>query len=312
MLRGTLLRCRRAGVDDYDIYWEIGYRQGHFEHPHRERMRREFEAIFRHGVPLAQVVEEVADTHPVPIGISLATFVTSEFADECLSADAPYVRERLLQWIESEKGPLVRPQALASLNRSGSLDLLILDFGVAPNLGSEDQRFAEDFLMREFLERSRGYSLNRALVEVDSDQGKSLVRNNGFMLVNDYARWRESPASSGHRNPELYGVTRDEALDAGNYILVRLFAHSAPTLGLTRVQQELLSLAIEDLTDAELADALCISKSAVNDRWDSIYPIFEHHFPWMFPQAEPGKRGKEKRRRVIAFAREHPEELRPW
>jgi hypothetical protein len=65
-------------------------------------------------------------------------------------------------------------------------------------------------------------------------------------------------------------------------------------------------------TDEELADQLGISLSAVKKAWGSIYHRAADCVPELrFNVAEGGSRGKEKKQRLLAYLREHPEELRP-
>jgi hypothetical protein len=57
---------------------------------------------------------------------------------------------------------------------------------------------------------------------------------------------------------------------------------------------------------------LGISLSTVKNVWRSIYSRSAAQPPVLFPKdAGWSKRGKERRRRLLAYLREHPEELRP-
>jgi len=69
-------------------------------------------------------------------------------------------------------------------------------------------------------------------------------------------------------------------------------------------------------TDEELADELGISLSAVKKAWQSIYERVSACDPELVPAAHPTEsgayeRGKMKKQRLIAYLRDHPEELRP-
>jgi len=62
---------------------------------------------------------------------------------------------------------------------------------------------------------------------------------------------------------------------------------------------------------------LAISLSTVKKAWISIYHRVEHHLPDLMADplrsdTPPSGRGKEKRRRLLAYLRDHPEELRPY
>ena len=69
-------------------------------------------------------------------------------------------------------------------------------------------------------------------------------------------------------------------------------------------------------TDAELAEELGISISTVNNKWRSMYDRVAACLHELFPDCsdvEPqiSDRGTEKHHRLLAYLREHPEELRP-
>jgi hypothetical protein len=68
-------------------------------------------------------------------------------------------------------------------------------------------------------------------------------------------------------------------------------------------------------TDAELAEELGISISTVKNKWRSIYDRVAACLRELFPDCsdvEPqiSDRGTEKQHRLLAYLREHPEELR--
>src|SRR5262249_19116595 len=74
--------------------------------------------------------------------------------------------------------------------------------------------------------------------------------------------------------------------------------------------------AAEGLIDAQIAGQLGISPAAVALRWRSVYARVAERVPSALHDTAPSSagrgRGHEKRRRVIAFVSEHPEEMRPY
>jgi len=69
-------------------------------------------------------------------------------------------------------------------------------------------------------------------------------------------------------------------------------------------------------TDWELATQLGISVAAVKKSWRDIYGRVHDRIPKLFPSEGHEKqlgseRGKAKKARLLAYVREHPEELRP-
>jgi len=95
-----------------------------------------------------------------------------------------------------------------------------------------------------------------------------------------------------------------------------LFDYHPPMLGFNRSEQRLLSCALPGPTDEQLTEALGMSLSTVKKMWISIYRRVEGSLPELisdsFSSDTPASgRGREKRRRLLAYLREHPEELRP-
>jgi hypothetical protein len=93
-----------------------------------------------------------------------------------------------------------------------------------------------------------------------------------------------------------------------------MFAHQPPRCAFTYAEQQVLMRAADGLTDAKIAQDIGITVTAVSLRWRSIYNRIAEHAPFVLQSDEcpDGVRGQEKRRLVIAFVNEHPEELRPY
>lgn len=66
-------------------------------------------------------------------------------------------------------------------------------------------------------------------------------------------------------------------------------------------------------SQGEPAEDRCES-GALKKLWRGIYERIEDVAPGFFGDEvdEDGKRGPEKRRQVLAYVRQRPEELRPW
>ncbi len=93
------------------------------------------------------------------------------------------------------------------------------------------------------------------------------------------------------------------------------FIHRPPRFGFTGRQQQLLclSLRLQDSADNHLAEALGVSVSAVKNWWQLIYERVAEVDADLLPLADVDRaRGPEKRRRLMQYVRDHPEELRPY
>ena len=121
--------------------------------------------------------------------------------------------------------------------------------------------------------------------------------------------------------PHVVGTIRDWELSGsgdwhGSWVGT-LFDYQPPVLGLNRSEQRMLSFALPGLTDEDLAGALQTSLPTVKKLWSSIYRRVEERLPELIrdpwrPDLPASHRGREKRRGVLAYLRERPEELRPF
>jgi hypothetical protein len=93
-----------------------------------------------------------------------------------------------------------------------------------------------------------------------------------------------------------------------------MYRYREPVLRLRPAEQKLLSAALAGKTDAELSDDLEMSIEAVKKRWMSIFARIDEFKPEILGEtdADGDVRGPQKRHRVVAYIRAHPEELRPY
>jgi hypothetical protein len=97
-------------------------------------------------------------------------------------------------------------------------------------------------------------------------------------------------------------------------VAASIYRYKAPVLRLPAAEQELLLAAIPGKTDAELSAELGLSVEATKKRWRSVFDRVMQYQPEIVSPAtaETEGRGPQKRHRVIAYVRNHPEELRPY
>lgn len=116
--------------------------------------------------------------------------------------------------------------------------------------------------------------------------------------------------------PVFFVVTREQALAGLPGTSVRhVFEQHPPLFRFSASQRRLLWLALFDDSDAHLTERLGVSVHGLKKLWRGIYERIENQMPEFFGDGasdEDGKRGPEKRRQVLAYVRQRPEELRPW
>lgn len=233
----------------------------------------------------------------------------------------------LARRIVKGESSLLTDKQLREANSGHGLNLLCWE-GLARSgwSGYEGNSELHHYMMAKFIQIHQGYLWK----EVIANQAESADRLL-FFLQTGAAFWdpliaaytselrkkrsprtrRQSPCSWQDPRSGTPGAAR-----LGRKLGGRLFDYRFPTLGFSLSEQRLLSSALLGTTDEQLAEMLKSSLPAVKKMWVSIYRRAAECLPELLPGSiEPdipaGGRGKEKRRGLLAYLREHPEELRP-
>jgi hypothetical protein len=161
-----------------------------------------------------------------------------------------------------------------------------------------------------------GYQFVRFLAEATDAVDIEHLKSTGIYRIT-YFEEEVSRQPGTVWNPDrAFGVAEKEAaVSVSGSIASFLFHYSEPILGFHDAQQELLAAALLGLTDSELVHSLGLNLAAVKKRWASIFTQVDQVRPDLLPAREPASsgetRGPQKRHRLLAYLREHPEELRP-
>ena len=116
--------------------------------------------------------------------------------------------------------------------------------------------------------------------------------------------------------PALFMLTREQArLQVPGTTARNCFEWQAPRFRFNASQRKLLYNALFDENDEALMALLDVSVHGLKKLWRGIYERIEAVEPEFFGDAsgtDDGRRGPEKRRQVLAYVRQRPEERRPW
>ena len=199
------------------------------------------------------------------------------------------------------KGPNRFKLGVFSTNADGGLASLFLSGPAWPTSTPEE---AADLVMLAgltCLDAHAGYHVRTALLETRTDLRDALGRCRILCEAPEEGRL-------------LVEISRDDSELPGTSLFRLLFRHTPPELGFRESEQDLLIAARDGATDAELAERLGISVSAVKKRWLNVFHRVELNRPALFggTGVPAGERGPQRRHQVLAYVRDHPEELRPW
>ncbi|MEM9248895.1 MAG: LuxR C-terminal-related transcriptional regulator [Pseudomonadota bacterium] len=254
------------------------------------------------------------------LAVGLSCFLREDTVEIFIREPRPYLNLRLLKAVaEGDASDFLTVEEIAAQNAGAGLDLFVLEY-VQVTFDFDDP-LAHTLLSQIvplYLANHAGYNLRRTFHE--TEVAKGTIQESGgnrrlFDLTPDHP-WSVSPDGLGPR--AVYGLTREDAAGLAPTQIAKVpFAFTRPTLSLIPREQQILSLALEGLTDQEIGEHLGISRDGVRNRWRSLYDHIETVAPATFGPDESRRgqeaaRGAEKRRRVLALVKDRPEELRPY
>ena len=242
------------------------------------------------------------------VAFGSSVFVTSEFATEELQNPRPGLNSRIIASVVSGESVVLPETSLSDTRARAPLDLVILSCNYQYEALTPEQTIqAEMMLPFSFAESHVGYRLNRILSEtVCERQYKAHDSSGVWRTVTKYP-------DCGHT---LIVLTEKEAFATSGSVAAPLFHYQEPVLHLRDTEKQLLTEAMNGETDNELAARMNLSLPSIKKRWASLFDRIADTRPDLLPDAEHRgwheSRGPQKRHRILAYVRSHPEELRPF
>jgi hypothetical protein len=249
------------------------------------------------------------------VGFAASVFVSAGFAEGEAADPKPGLNARLIASIVSSKSVVLTAKELAHANAQGCLHLIILQGGAMVDGLTREQR--EDVLrLVSFASLSLhdGYQVVEVLIEVTSAAEIELMKQFPNYKVQstleDYHR--RNPGNSWNRDRALFAID----FAHGPAFVVKTGRRFEPALRLRTSDQDLLAAALKGSTDLELSKDLGLKLSTLKKRWASVFNRVAIAKPDLLPGPDDNfdgqARGRQKRHRLLAYVREHPEELRPF
>jgi hypothetical protein len=253
------------------------------------------------------------------VGFGGGAFVKRDFVEREVNNREPGVVARAIASIDAGFPVLLTEADIRRQNSTEGLDVLFLGGYVRADILTPTE--AQEALNQIWLgcfSGFRGYRLRSALREaVDAeDVTYTKAMNVGSVVVLRDHR-SKNPKSLWSADRALMISTREDGLRTPGSIPALLYdGFHEPILGLTPAQQQLLQTAEHGLTDEELARVMTLKLAAVKKRWASAFDRVARIRPGILWESgkedDRSSRGPQKRHRLLAYVREHPEELRPW
>lgn len=283
-------------------------------------LRKAWFRLLASDAMLTGVFEETEGGRIRPWCVGVSVIVTDDFLAELKKPPLSWVGPELARRVARDESPLLSARGLCEANMADGLNLVVWEGCI--RAGYEDRPELFHHIMDGFLDSHRGY-LWKEIVASSAESVDRLERTlySGGRLWDPAAgRYLEAVERDLREvvgEPHIVGMTRDLARARQSQWVDALFHYRPPQVGFSRAEQQLLLRALrnEAGTDQELAAALRVSIPTVKKMWLSIYcraaGLPELAPDGGEPERELAHRGKEKRRRLLAYLRDRPEELRP-
>jgi hypothetical protein len=250
------------------------------------------------------------------VGFGFAVFVMKSFIETEVLNPGPGLNSRIVESVVGGKSVVATFEEVREANTRGDLQQVILDTSWK-NGGLDCAQVDEVRILlgRAYQELYSGYNFSRILWEcVDEVDLWHIQGQRSFRIVDRYEAYRlANPETKWNSDRALGTVTVESMRDDPHSIAAELFHHrQPPQIAFTRSEQELLEVALEGVDDASAAKSLFVSVPAIKARWASIFERVAAIRPDLCPPDGGGTRGVQKRQRVLAYVRNHPQELRPF
>ena len=251
------------------------------------------------------------------LGFGCTALVSEAFASGELANPQPGLNARIIAGVSAGTFSVLTREQIARDNTYGGLYAVILySFLRRRDLSPDEIDQVASVLVRAAMHFHLGYRLRLVLREAVGTENIHHVHwQKAFRTVSSYDEFYERhPANPWSRPRELFAMDADDARSLGASFYHLLFQYREPVLHFRSVEQDLLNAALDGLTDEELAKALRLKLPTVKKRWASILNRVSFVKPELLPESDNGDsgiRGRQRRHHLLAYLREHPEELRP-
>jgi hypothetical protein len=250
------------------------------------------------------------------VGFGFASFVKKSFVDNELLNPVPGLNSRIIKSVVNGNSVIASYEEVRDANTRGDLQQVILDTswkngGLTP--GQVDE--VRVLLGQAYHELFSGYNFSRILWEcVDQLDLWHIDGHRSFKIASRFEAYRiANPDTRWNPDRALGLVTTETMHDDPHSVAAGLFHHHCqPQFAFTQTEQELLEVALEGADDTAASKSLFVTVAAIKHRWAGIFVRVAAIRPDLCPPDANGARGIQKRQRILAYVRTHPQELRPF
>ena len=238
------------------------------------------------------------------VGFSAALFVSQKFMDAEIANPQPDVTARIIASVHSGRSVAATRNDVARADAGEGVDVVLLYSAWRHEiLTPTETRDIETQSVTSLVHTFAGFRIRRILWVTCQPMTEFALRSVEFLTLGEFPEVGRT----------MHLMTRESATVSPGSVGNVIFRIQKPLLRLRESDQQLLLAALNGATDAELAVELGITSAAVKARWRSAFARVAKVLPSLVDEADNREgRGTQKRHRVLAYMRTHPEELRPY
>jgi hypothetical protein len=238
------------------------------------------------------------------VGFGAALLVSSRFMDAEVAHPQPDVTSRIIASVHSGHPVSATWNDVARANAGKGVEVVVLSAWRDEILTPMERQDVRTLSVSSFVETLVGFRIRRILQETTCEPTRDFVaRSVEFRTIAEFPELGRT----------IHLMTRESATALPGSVGNIIFKIQEPQLRLRDSDQRLLLAALSGATDAGLAAELGITPAAVKARWRSTFARVAIAMPSLVDEADDREgRGVQKRHRVLAYVRSHPEELRPY
>jgi hypothetical protein len=294
----------------------IGLRYG----PAITNLGRAWHRLLGSAAMTTAVFEEVEPGRVQLAGCGVGVFVNEEFVRELKTAPQFWFGPELTKRVLKGNSPVLSDKEVRASNSGEGLTELVWETLTSSSFAERSDVY--HLMGRAYIEIHRGFRL-KEMITSQAESPERLqwaVDAGGLYWDPKNARYVKSLKKGNEefsQKPHIVGITRELELARPGSWVGSLFDYQPPRFSFSAGEQRLLICAISNHagTNETLAKNLNVSLPTIKKMWLSIYSRVARLAPELTGRdADNGpesKRGVEKRRRLLAYLQEHPEELRP-
>ena len=266
------------------------------------------------------VFEEVERGRANLIGVGVGVFVHDEFVRELKTPPQFWFGPELTKRVINGNSPVLSDKEVREANSGDGLIELVWETLTLLSFAKRSDVY--HLMGQAYIEIHRGFRLKEMITsQAESPERLQWAIDAGGLYWDPktarYVKALKKGIEQFSQKPHIVGITRELELARPGSWVGSLFDYQPPRFRFNAGEQRLLICAMGNQagTNETLAKSLELSLSTVKKMWLSIYSRVGELAPELIAQdadnSSEHKRGMEKRRGLLAYLREHQEELRP-